>query len=614
MSTQDFLARTAFNDLANSIEQALSNTEGFRDEAENFADLARRGIRLVPPGVVANLSSFPANPEGGDALFVESEDQIYFFDSDSSTWKDSKIIGSAIFANIQGDPSDNTALQTALDDKASLLAAKAEQGSIKKTPLDIPTYDDDPNTTHPDVVYIPQGWNGYKYWMAFTPFPGNPRENPSIVASNDGTNWEVPEGLTNPLYTQEDAQADGYDFNSDPDMLLVDGTMYMYWRPAGLDGSGNRTEALMLKTSTDGINWSERQILLEFQGSDGSTSQFLSPGIIRKDNGDWLMFSINQTGSDDTIERWTSTDGINWTGRSAISADSMQGDVFHLDAAWTDDNRIHLLVLFSANLYYLWSDDDGDMFFSSGVNAIPQISQYDDFQRYRSTLQPVPGQQGTFHVWIVKREAVNGTTTAHRIMAFLPNIQLGNHNLGRQEIQKFISAREMHPREAAIEEKVVDFRNFGWELPDTGSTFLLASLYIPNWWPRLYYQVLYSNTHDGAAGDVFFQVNLMANRVSDPPLDISPSEVRDEITVPMDEMEKLSHFGDEYPESSFLDDNWGFRSGHEDFSHISIRLGRLSGNANDTHSGPVTIVGMRFSWKPFPTSTRLSSISEFPDR
>jgi len=118
MSTQDFLARSAFNDLANSIEQALSDTEGFRDEAENFADLARRGIRLVPPGVVADLSSFPSNPEGGDAVLVESEDQIYFFDSDSSTWKDSKIIGSAIFANIQGDPSDNTALQAALDEKA----------------------------------------------------------------------------------------------------------------------------------------------------------------------------------------------------------------------------------------------------------------------------------------------------------------------------------------------------------------------------------------------------------------------------------------------------------------------------------------------------------------
>ena len=116
MSTQDFLARSAFNDLEASIELALSQTEGFRDEAENFADLARRGIRLV--GVVANLSSFPANPEDGDAVFVESETQIYFWDATSSTWKNSQIVGSAIWGNVQGTLSDQTDLQTALDGKA----------------------------------------------------------------------------------------------------------------------------------------------------------------------------------------------------------------------------------------------------------------------------------------------------------------------------------------------------------------------------------------------------------------------------------------------------------------------------------------------------------------
>ena len=118
MSTQDFLARSAFNDLEASIELALSQTEGFRDEAENFADLARRGIRLV--GVVANLSSFPANPEDGDAVLVESETQIYFWDAGSSTWKNSQIVGSAIWGNVQGTLSDQTDLQTALDDKADV--------------------------------------------------------------------------------------------------------------------------------------------------------------------------------------------------------------------------------------------------------------------------------------------------------------------------------------------------------------------------------------------------------------------------------------------------------------------------------------------------------------
>ena len=118
MSTQDFLAKSAFDNLANSIEQALSDTEGFRDEAENFADLARRGIRLV--GVVANLSSFPANPEDGDAVLVESETQIYFWDATSSEWKNSQIVGSAIWGNVQGTLSDQTDLQTALDGKADL--------------------------------------------------------------------------------------------------------------------------------------------------------------------------------------------------------------------------------------------------------------------------------------------------------------------------------------------------------------------------------------------------------------------------------------------------------------------------------------------------------------
>ena len=115
MSTEDFLSRTTFNNLEASIELALSQTEGFRDEAENFADLARRGIRLV--GVVANLSSFPANPEDGDAVFVESETQIYFWDAGSSTWKNSQIVGSAIWGNVQGTLADQTDLQTALDGK-----------------------------------------------------------------------------------------------------------------------------------------------------------------------------------------------------------------------------------------------------------------------------------------------------------------------------------------------------------------------------------------------------------------------------------------------------------------------------------------------------------------
>lgn len=72
----------------------------------------------------------------------------------------------------------------------------------------IPTCDGSNECTHPSVLdsvaILGRPWHNYRYWMAFTPYPGNTPnrfrlENPSIVASNDGTTWVVPEGVQNPV-------------------------------------------------------------------------------------------------------------------------------------------------------------------------------------------------------------------------------------------------------------------------------------------------------------------------------------------------------------------------------------------------------------------------------
>src|SRR5436190_6416072 len=84
--------------------------------------------------------------------------------------------------------------------------------------LAIPTYERSGEGIHPDVVHFPSPWHGWEYWMAFTPYPnGNEAaENPSILASHDGLNWLVPDGLTNPLVPPILV---GKAFNSDPDLL-----------------------------------------------------------------------------------------------------------------------------------------------------------------------------------------------------------------------------------------------------------------------------------------------------------------------------------------------------------------------------------------------------------
>jgi hypothetical protein len=62
-------------------------------------------------------------------------------------------------------------------------------------PLDIKTFDGSDSPYHPAVLYFKDGWNGYKYWMAETPFSPKAQpypdrfECPTIHVSNDGVNW-----------------------------------------------------------------------------------------------------------------------------------------------------------------------------------------------------------------------------------------------------------------------------------------------------------------------------------------------------------------------------------------------------------------------------------------
>ena len=84
--------------------------------------------------------------------------------------------------------------------------------------LDLETYDGSGETIHPDIVYFPDGWHGYKFWMVNTPYPNNDGalENPSIWCSNDGSSWVIPDGLTNPIVAKP---ASGV--NTDPCIMYL---------------------------------------------------------------------------------------------------------------------------------------------------------------------------------------------------------------------------------------------------------------------------------------------------------------------------------------------------------------------------------------------------------
>jgi hypothetical protein len=68
-------------------------------------------------------------------------------------------------------------------------------------PLAIPTYDGSGQVVEPDVIFFDSPWHGFRYWIAVSPYPFTDpsKENPTIVVSNDGVNWQGLGGQENPL-------------------------------------------------------------------------------------------------------------------------------------------------------------------------------------------------------------------------------------------------------------------------------------------------------------------------------------------------------------------------------------------------------------------------------
>lgn len=297
-----------------------------------------------------------------------------------------------------------------------------------KFPLHIPTHDGNPSTTHPDVLYFPEGFGGYSFWMVHTPFPDDLREVPEIAVSNDGVSWTRPIGAPVPLLTNEQfaaALGPDYIYNSDCDMVrLPDGRLAIYMRPVGGAFGGPFKEWLVRITSVDGRSWSPIEICA--QTAVGDPIVWRSPAVVVERDGTFSMWTTGYSGgADRKVLYRSSSDGISW---SAPQLCSVPGGLqaWHLDAVRTDDGVYHLLIQASgtSKLLYYWTSTDR-VTFSPGCGqpasqAIPEIPGVDQKYRYRSTFQPVAGDPYRFHVWM----SVVYEDGHHRIAAFLPEYSL----------------------------------------------------------------------------------------------------------------------------------------------------------------------------------------------
>ena len=159
------------------------------------------------------------------------------------------------------------------------------------SPCSVPTHDpvsESGEAVHPSVLYFPDGWNGHRYWMAYTPYAGGTdgREDPCIAYSDDGDTWTVPEGAPYPL----DDQPGSPTYNSDTNLVVKDGVLHVFWRLFD-DTLPSGQEQLLVRTSANGIDWTPSTVVYS---STKTVRRLVSPSF-QWDGTYWHLWAVDIT-------------------------------------------------------------------------------------------------------------------------------------------------------------------------------------------------------------------------------------------------------------------------------------------------------------------------------
>ncbi len=298
-------------------------------------------------------------------------------------------------------------------------------------PLDITTYPGGQNQpTHPKVLYFPEGWNGHKYWMAYTPYPGNDNreENPCITFSDDGINWSE-EGISNPIDKTEYDQC----YYSDVHLVYIPETetleLWARWNsPSGADGLEPGWEGVYRWKSQDGVNWGEKEYL--FHTLDPEFASVLSPSVIY-DEGKYKIWYCYKR---DCLKYYESEDGTDWQFVRDISVNiTPLGDykLWHFDMIKTDKGYEFVGCYqykgeFDRNNYiaYSWSEDNINFEPAICILSNGEKGSFDDLELYRPSLVKVGdkyrlyyGAQKIFQIWHIGMTEAPNMELLHELLA-----------------------------------------------------------------------------------------------------------------------------------------------------------------------------------------------------
>ena len=278
------------------------------------------------------------------------------------------------------------------NNKADKVLVNQIEHSNASKPLNIVNYLRDTQNVHPSVEYFPNGWNGYKYWVAYTPYPFSNAtyENPSIAVSNDQVIWTTPDGVTNPL----NYPPAGFSYNSDVDLVYRDdiNTLEMIFRQV-IDYNTTFNKKILKITTTDGKNWSEPKSVFELEKNE----DMLSPSVMFED-GKYKLWYVE----DSVIKYIESADkGVSWTNPITLAIDYGNLRPWHFDVKHTDLGYEFIFGTHQSvnEQYALWHVvQKGNTFTKPQMIMQPPANKYaiDNQQLYRPSFYK---ENGVYYIY-----------------------------------------------------------------------------------------------------------------------------------------------------------------------------------------------------------------------
>ncbi|MGE5396647.1 MAG: heparinase II/III family protein [Chitinophagales bacterium] len=259
------------------------------------------------------------------------------------------------------------------------------------SPLAIPTYDGSGEAVHPSVLYFPSRWQGYLYWMAFTPYKNSDErfEKPSIAVSDNGIDWIEPDGLKNPLV---DKPKDGH--LSDPNLCFFNNQLYLCYRKRYRLGQGLDYDEISLIHSGDGIHWSQPKSILA--GNNEGASQLLSPQIVLHSNR-YFLYTVNnkiryiqRRVADDPQGPWSSPENI-------LLIHNLPNNMipWHINVTKHQDDFEFIIVMLDKKkvepntLYYARNHKGKIILLDDNPLLRPSKQGWDNKTLYQSSLVPI---------------------------------------------------------------------------------------------------------------------------------------------------------------------------------------------------------------------------------